>query len=120
MASGKGDLNYASEKIGVAVDILATTHGTLQERLLSAYMSQGHFALPMGPGQAGIPMSDELIQRLEALDERMSCRPAKADEGTFAATVLAFTDEEASDAARELIAISHQIETELEDARRGR
>jgi hypothetical protein len=29
---------------------------------------------------------------LEALNERMSCRPAAADEGTFAATILAFTD----------------------------
>jgi hypothetical protein len=63
-------------------------------------------------------MSDELIRRLEALNERMSCRPAKAGEGTFAATILAFTDEEASDAARELIEINHQIEMELEAALR--
>jgi hypothetical protein len=57
---------------------------------------------------------------LEALNERMSCRPAAADEGTFAATILAFTDEEASDAARELTSINHQIETELQDARGNR
>jgi len=120
MASGKGDLLYASEKIGVAVVILATTHGTLQDRLLDAWVSQGHFALPMGPGQAGKPMSDELIQRLEAFNERMSSRPAKADEGSFAATILAFTDEEASDAARELTEINHQIQVELRDASPGR
>lgn len=119
MASGKGDLSYASEKIGMAANILATTHGTLQDRLLNAYTSHGHHALPMGAGQAGIPMSDELIERLEAFDERMSCRPAKADEGTYAATILSFTDEEASDAARELTEINHQIEMELQDAQGG-
>lgn len=115
MASGKGDLGYASEKIGVAVHILATTHGTLQERLLRAWVDQGHYALPMGPDQAGIGMSDELIERLEDLNERMSCRPAKANEGTFAATILSFTDEEASEAAKELYDINHQIEDELND-----
>jgi hypothetical protein len=113
MTSAKGDLIYASEKIGTAVDILATTDETLQQRLLNAYMTQGHYALPMGPGQAGIPMSDDLIQRLETFDERMSCRPAEAGEGTFAATILAFTSEEASDAARELTEINHQIASEL-------
>ena len=58
-------------------------------------------------------MSDELIERLEAFNERMSCRPAKADEGTFAATILSFTDEEASDAATELTEINFQIDMEL-------
>ena len=113
MASGKGDLGYAAEKIGLSVSILATTHGTLQERLLNAWMNQGHFALPMGPGQAGRPMSDDLIERLENFNDRMSCRTARAKEGTFAATILSFTDEEASEAARELRDIEFHIQSEL-------
>jgi hypothetical protein len=117
MASGKGDLRYASEKLGASVHILATTHGTLQERLLKAWMSQGHHALPMGPGQAGVPMSNDLIQRLEDFNDRMSCRPAVGDEGTFAATILAFSDEEASEAARELTELDFLVNAELRDAR---
>lgn len=113
MASGKGDLFYANEKISSAVETLATSHGTLQERLLNAWMSEGHHALPMGPGQAGAPMSDELIGRLEALNARMSCEPAKGNEGTFAATILSFSDDEASATARELLDIGFQIESEL-------
>jgi len=115
MVSDKGDLLYAREKFGLSVGILATTHGTLQERLLNAYMSEGHHALPMGI-QAGLPMSGELIERLKAFDERMSRQPAKAGEGAFAATILSMTDEEASDAARELLEISYQVDRELEDA----
>jgi len=120
MGSGKGDLGYASEKTGVAVHLLATSHGTLQQRLLKAWTEQGHYALPMGLGQGGIPMSDDLIRKLEALNERMSSRPARTDdEGTFAATILSFTDEEASEAAEDLCEINLEIQSELEEHRRG-
>jgi hypothetical protein len=67
----------------------------------------------MGPGQAGLAMSDDLIQRLEAFNERMSSRPAVANEGTFTATILAFSDEEASEAAKELYDLKYQIESEI-------
>ena len=114
---GNGDLHYAHEKIGLAVNTLATTHGTLSERLLEAWMGEGHHALPMGPGQAGPPMSDDLVDKLEAFDERMSCEPAKAKagEGRYAATILSHTDDEASEAARDLVEIDLQIEGELQD-----
>jgi hypothetical protein len=117
MATGKGDLYYAREKTSLAVSIMATTTGSIQERLLNGWMREGHHALPMGEGQAGLPMSDELIESLEAFNDRMSCRPALGDEGTFSATILALSDDEASAAARDLVEISYQIEAEIEDAR---
>ena len=57
-------------------------------------------------------MSDDL--RLNALNERMSCRPAIGDEGTLAATMLTFTDEEASEAAEEIYDINYLAESELD------
>lgn len=93
---------------------MATTHGTLQERLLDAWMSNGHLALPMAPGQAGKPMSDALAQRLIDFNVRMSCVPAKANEGTFASTILGLSDEEASDAAKEIMDIDFDIRMELD------
>lgn len=116
MISDKGDLNYAAEKFGTAIEILATTHGTLQERLLDAWECQGHHVVPIVSSQGGIPMSDALIGRLGAFNERMSCQPGKAEEGTFAATILRFTDDEATHAANELFSINDQIETERSDS----
>lgn len=118
MATGKGDLNYAAEKIGSSVHIMATTHGTLQERLYNAWVYQGHHALPMGPGQIGIPMSDELIQRLVDLNERMSSITGEDGTGAYAATVLNFSDEEASEVAEEVYEINYQIRSERAEAKR--
>lgn len=115
MATANGDLDYAHEKLGTSVDVLATSHGSLQERLWDAWISQGHRAVPMGPGQAGRPMSDELVRKLEAFNERMSSKDAVGNEGAYAASILTMTDEEASEAARELLSMHHQVEWELEN-----
>ena len=117
MTSANGDLFYASEKISLALRIIATSHGTIQQRLLDGWLREGNHALPMGPGQAGRPMSQDLVDQLVSFNARMSCRPSVADEGAFSATILALSDEEAVAAAKELFDIEYQIDAELHDSR---
>lgn len=87
----------------------------MRDAVLEAWSHQGHHAMPMGPGQAGLPMSDELVERVKAFNARMTSTPAVGEEGTFAATILALGDDDASEAARELLDIGSHIESELHD-----
>jgi hypothetical protein len=104
----------------LAVYALATGAGTIQERLLDGWRSQGMLALPMGPGKAGVPMSPELVERLLAFNARLSSREDPDGVGTLESTIRAFSDREAADAAKELREMRDLIRLELEDAREQR
>jgi hypothetical protein len=110
-----GDLIYASEKLSKAVRLLGCSDDPLAMRLERAWI-EGSFARPMGPGQAGIPMSDDLLARILALSERMSAVPAKADEGSIRSTISAMSVREMIAAADELLDIYFEVEAALEEA----
>lgn len=116
MPAVPGDLIYANEKFSVALDIMATTEGSLRERLLDAYVSQAHHADPFRPG-LGPPISDGLAERIARFDTLMTATPATRGEGTIRATVDSFTDEQVRVAARELSDLAGAIRDELQNAR---
>lgn len=121
MASdARGDLLYASEKLGTACQIMATTEGRLRDRVFRAWVDQGHRAAPMGPGQAGVPMSEDLADRITAFSDRMSREPARADEGTIRATIDAMTDEEVADVADQVWSLWIEVLSELDEHWRSR
>lgn len=120
MTTARGDLLYANEKLGTACHIMATSRGDLRERVYQAWIRQGMRARPMGPGQAGVPMSEELAKRISDFSNRMSREPASRDEGTIRATIDAMTDEEVADVAEEIWSLWYEVKRELDDHSRSR
>lgn len=113
------DLNYAHEKYAAAVRILALGTGDLRRRLLDAYLGSAHRAHPP-VGGIGPPASDEAVERINALHERMTSHEAVDDEGTITATVNAMSADEVHDAATELIDIAAVLDWEWHDRRHAR
>jgi hypothetical protein len=103
-----GDIDYAREKYSTAVHIMATSHGTMRERLLLAYRDSAMRAHPPMPGM-GPAISDELSNRIEQLDDRMTRTPAVGDEGDIEATVNAMTEPEVDAASEELVNIAFAL-----------
>jgi hypothetical protein len=112
-----GDLNYAADKYSLAVEIMATSHGSLQARLYNGYMNQATRTYPIRNGP-GPQMSTELAERIEGFHQRMTAKPAGADHQALEATIMSFTDDEAEAAASELVWIANQIIWELRRAYR--
>ncbi len=89
-------MRYADEKLWVAADALATGHGKLQDRLVSAVM--GVHTLKRDdfiPGAAG----DALWQRFAEIIDGLTKEKARADEGTLAATARTLSDNDAQEFA---------------------
>ncbi|MBW3668208.1 MAG: hypothetical protein KY443_03250 [Actinobacteria bacterium] len=105
-----GDVNYAFEKYWAALSTLAEGQGTLPERLIDAYVSQGGRVYPLVLGM-GPPVSEELAERIEALHHRLTA-VAGGVEGAIAATVRQFDAEELDSAVRELVSITLGLASE--------
>ena len=90
-------LNYGWEKLFVAVDGMARSRGSLQERLRDAYVSS---LIRLGPGS--VPADEE--DRLAEIAERLTSVPAKGDEGTVAATTAVMSDEDARQLIEKIVA----------------
>jgi hypothetical protein len=114
LGSMPGDLNYAHEKYSRAVSIMATSDGSLRDRLYDAYLSQAMNAHPPRPG-LGPPMSEELAEEIVALHQRLTAEAAVADEGRLLATIRSLSDDEVREAAEELVGIEWAISRELRD-----
>jgi hypothetical protein len=110
-----GDLQYAHEKYSLAVSILATTEGTLRQRLVAAVGTQ---ALRVNPGQhgQGPPMSQELANEITNFHARLTVGPERDDESNLDVTVRSLTPQEVQQAAQELMATDRKIDLELVDA----
>ncbi|GEA79921.1 hypothetical protein [Cellulomonas uda] len=100
-------LGYAYEKLSATVSSLADSEGTLRDRLLNAWTSQG-VRTPVVDGGAVFP---DLARRLDALHKRMSS-VREGSEGWIAATVAAMTEEDARAVVREMLELA-SIVTEL-------
>lgn len=105
-----GDVDYVFEKYWAALGSLAQGRGTLTERLIDAYVSQGTRAYPLVDG-IGPPVSDELAERIQSLDRRLTAT-ASSSEGAIAATIQKFDANELDDAVRELVSITYGLARE--------
>ena len=94
-----GDITYAQEKLRATVTSLADSEGSLRDRLLNAYLSQGE-RTPVVDGGQWYP---DLADRIKSLHERLTSPPAVADEGPIAASVAALPAEEVRDVVREIL-----------------
>ena len=94
---------YAAEKYGVAVDSLATSTGTIQQRLKSAYFSSMRL-MPDNIEERG------LWQRHGALHAAMTRVHEGPGEGYLEKTLNQMSDEEAVRLASELVSINHSIQ----------
>lgn len=109
------DLNYAHEKYGTAVRILALGDAPLRDRLLDAYRSSASSAHPPRGG-LGPEIDAEVQTRIEDFDARMTAAGDGPD-GSIAATVAQMSDEEVREVAAELVSISRELDFAWHDRR---
>ncbi len=86
--SGGKDYGYGWEKLSQAVSTIATSQGSLQERLRHAYMPT-----LSSVGSANVPDDQEEI--LAQIKARLTSTLAKGGEGGLAASTAALSDEDA-------------------------
>jgi hypothetical protein len=85
---GRKDYSYGWEKLSQAVATIATSQGSLQERLQSAYMPALSAVRPVN-------VPDEQLETLAEIKERLTSTPAKGSEGGLAASAAALSDQDA-------------------------
>lgn len=118
-------MTYSQEKLWVAVDALATGTGSLQERLLDAWRSAlARLDADLQPGHFA---NEEARESFRALRAEATSKPAKGDEGTLAATLLAMSDEEAQKHAGAILSLhvdvgclGHNVAPRPDRSARGR
>lgn len=107
------DLPNASTLYGNAVVKLATSEGTLAERMVIGFSEASLvFAVPCDDPAEAVP--DEIQSQIYDLEAQMTERPAAGTEGLIAATTQLMTDGELQDAARALISIADQLSIAVE------
>ena len=106
-------LSYAYEKLMVAVDVLATSPQSIQDRIEDAFIS----------GFSRINPNEDLPEKLRAdfqqLQNQVTRVPATGDEGTLRATMRVVTDEEATEIAEKILHLFHQVLDELQQEQYG-
>jgi hypothetical protein len=99
-------INYGFEKLFSACHDAIGTTGTPQERLASAVSyNLSHLE------RENLP-SDEAWENLQELITAATCKPAKGDEGTIAATTSQMSDDEASEWLRKMLNIFSDVAEE--------
>lgn len=102
-------LNYAKEKLHVAVSTLSTGTADIQTRLADAYIS------------SVIRIRDEdlppdLRRDLKAITKAITRVPAKGDEGSVRATVDTMSDNQCSELAAEIFELHEAVNRLLRNA----
>jgi hypothetical protein len=98
------DLDYAREKIGRAVEILACSPLPLHERLREAYLS--------GLNQLRNPryLPDELQKKVDAIADAVARAVLPVgDEGSLQPSIMMMTDAEASALASKILTLFDEI-----------
>ncbi len=104
---------HTEEKFAVAVSMLATGRGRINERILDAYIEQLHTARPADG------LSNETNRRIEQLHAKLNRVEAKGD-GTAMATITAMSEDEAAAVAAEIDGLNGQIRREIEETEAAR
>jgi hypothetical protein len=89
------------ERLWLAVEALASGHGSLQSRLGDA----GQTLVPLR--LADFP--DELQSSFQELMERLSNKSALKEEGAVASTTSQMSDEDAEDVAKRIVELFDQV-----------
>ena len=100
--SEKESDGYAWEKGFLAVQGMATSARTIQERVGDAYIY--HLVHIREEN-----VSPELFERIEAIGQRLTREKAIGDEGTVAATVAKMSEADAIKIADEIVSIYDEI-----------
>ena len=86
--------SYAREKLDGAVHAMAVGTGSIQERLLSAFLSMSALSVDDFQG--------ERLEEWNSIYSRATAREAGGDEGSYQATLLKMTESEAVALARDI------------------
>jgi hypothetical protein len=97
--SGETRYSYGREKLWQAVDCLATSSGTIQQRLESAAM----FLIRLNPGDQSLP--SELHGEFESIYHDLTKTTAQGSEGRIQATLQLMSDEEGSKLASRIFSL---------------
>lgn len=96
-----GNPLYAEEKFAIALHVMATGQGILQDRLLSAYLS------------FHTVREDDLPEYLHEdyswIVKSLTDKPAMGDEGTLAATLVEMSGDDAQAIARRIYELTAQL-----------
>ena len=95
-------LSFAAEKYALGRDLMAVSHGSLQDRLRRAFVH--HIASLIG--ERDLP--EGLREEHEALLERVS-RGGGDGDGPIAATCARMSDQDASEVAAEVLYLEYRI-----------
>ena len=106
-AEAVADLYYMSEKFGVALHLMAVTDAPLRQRVRDAYVSSARLAHTVGGGPPNAQPSAELMERTEALAERVT------QDGTYDTSFDVMSDDEVEAVAEEIYSINLAIEIEI-------
>jgi hypothetical protein len=101
------DLYYMAERFGIAVRLMATTEGSLRERIRDAYISSARLAQTVEGDHLNAVPSDELIQRMQKLSERVTA------DGTSDTGFVVMSDADVEATAEDIYEIFLAIEDEL-------
>ncbi len=102
-------LDYASEKLAVAVDTLATGLGRIQERLADAYTSS---VMRIEP-ERDLPA--QLWREFNAIAAVMTSAEPVGDEGSIEASASRMSDGEAQSVAEAILKLRDDVEEALRE-----
>lgn len=95
-------LEYTWEKLSVAVEGMARSQESLQDRLMGAYLC-------FHPLREKDFPKGELRESFHDIMHALTWRPAQGDEGTVKATTQQMTDQEASELIEKLVSLYDEI-----------
>ena len=96
-------LSYPWEVFFTATHGLASGTGRIQERLENT----GSYLV--GRVRPPLSMPDEIQQKADSIMDRITCIPAKGDEGTLAATCRQLSDDDARKIAQDVVSVFDEI-----------
>lgn len=102
-------VEYADEKFGAAVETMATGIGTIQDRLLSAYMTFH----PVSVENGDFP-TDELKKEYHEIYEALTRVKDDPIKGHVPSTTEKMTDDEAADVARKIYSLHLHLMWEVQ------
>ncbi len=98
-------LDYAFEKLSVAITGMATSTASLQERLANAYI----FGLHTIGLDVNADLPPDLRSSYREIEKSLTKVPAQGDEGTVAATTRVMSDEEARRIIEQICYLSDEV-----------
>ncbi len=99
---------YPNEKFSSAIDCLATSPKSIQERICDAYIFN---LIHVKPNE----VPPEIRLDFEQLSATLTSAEPKGDEGSAAATTSRMSDDEAIGIAKKILQIAHIIRHDLEN-----